>query len=252
MRLVKCLLLDLRIENLIEEDVKRIANAGSKVQRIKSLRDYYENPNYCKQCGKLIEVPLGKKAKEAKTKVFCSRSCSAKYNNALLDPAVRRGPLPFAVMCSNEDFVSFYEQSSTIDELCSKLGYKQSGGGSHQVKKRMASLGLESYSSKRVKEKSIELKTKGELISKSKYWSEWRSLVQRHARKMQANSDKPKKCQICGYDLTYEVAHIKSVSSFDEETTVAEMNNINNLIALCPNHHWEYDHGLIDLLDINV
>ena len=30
-------------------------------------------------------------------------------------------------------------------------------------------------------------------------------------------------------------------------TTIEEINNINNLIGLCPNHHWEYDNGLLEL-----
>lgn len=48
---------------------------------------------------------------------------------------------------------------------------------------------------------------------------------------------------ICGYDKHFEVAHIKAVSSFDNESKVKDINDIENLIALCPNHHWEYDNS---------
>ena len=34
---------------------------------------------------------------------------------------------------------------------------------------------------------------------------------------------------------------------FDDNNTIAEINDISNLIGLCPNHHWEYDNGLLDL-----
>ena len=55
------------------------------------------------------------------------------------------------------------------------------------------------------------------------------------------------KCAICGYDKHIEVAHIKAVSEFDDNATIGEINAITNLIGLCPNHHWEYDNGLLNL-----
>ena len=55
-------------------------------------------------------------------------------------------------------------------------------------------------------------------------------------------------CQICGYDKHVELCHIKSISSFEENTLVKEINSKDNLIMLCPNCHWELDHGLLNLL----
>ena len=52
---------------------------------------------------------------------------------------------------------------------------------------------------------------------------------------------------VCGYDKTYEVAHIKAVSEFSDDALISEINDINNLIALCPNHHWEFDHLQLDI-----
>lgn len=49
------------------------------------------------------------------------------------------------------------------------------------------------------------------------------------------------------YDKHIEIAHIKAVADFDDGTLVSEINDINNLIALCPNHHWEYDNRLLEL-----
>lgn len=43
------------------------------------------------------------------------------------------------------------------------------------------------------------------------------------------------------------MAHIKAVSEFSDDTLISEINDINNLVGLCPNHHWEYDHGLLNL-----
>ena len=61
------------------------------------------------------------------------------------------------------------------------------------------------------------------------------------------NSNKPKQCIVCNYDKHYEVAHIKSVSDFDDGSLISEINNQDNLIALCPNHHWEYDNTDFDI-----
>ena len=61
------------------------------------------------------------------------------------------------------------------------------------------------------------------------------------ARRIYQKSDKPKVCLNCGYDKHYEVAHVKAINSFPPETELSEVNNINNLIALCPTCHWEFD-----------
>ena len=61
------------------------------------------------------------------------------------------------------------------------------------------------------------------------------------------NSNKPKQCICCNYDKHYEVAHIKAVSDFNDDTLISEINDIDNLIALCPNHHWEYDNTDFDI-----
>ena len=45
------------------------------------------------------------------------------------------------------------------------------------------------------------------------------------------------------------MAHIKAVSDYDNDTLISEINDINNLVALCPNHHWEYDNNLLDLTE---
>lgn len=90
-------------------------------------------------------------------------------------------------------------------------------------------------------------KTKGELYFDRANWQSARSAIQKYARIVYMNSDKPKKCAICGYDKHFEVVHIKSVSSFSDDTLISEINDIENLVALCPNHHWEYDNTNFDI-----
>lgn len=83
--------------------------------------------------------------------------------------------------------------------------------------------------------------TKGEIFSKCKNWQSARTTIRRHAVKVYETSDKPKECNSCGYDKHYEVCHIKAVSDFPDEALVEEINSIDNLMALCPNCHWEFD-----------
>lgn len=63
-------------------------------------------------------------------------------------------------------------------------------------------------------------------------------------------SDMPKYCVYCGYDAHYEVCHIRSISDFPPEALVSDINALTNLVALCPNHHWEFDNGKLQLEDI--
>lgn len=59
------------------------------------------------------------------------------------------------------------------------------------------------------------------------------------------NSHLPKRCQVCGYDMHVELCHIKAIASFDLTSTLAEINNENNIVVLCRNHHWELDNHVL-------
>ncbi len=56
-----------------------------------------------------------------------------------------------------------------------------------------------------------------------------------------------KRCTICGYDKYVELCHKKAIGTFDKKSTIAEINSVCNLAYLCPNHHKEFDLGLIEL-----
>ena len=51
------------------------------MNREQSLKLYYENPNHCKECGKVIEVLDNQMVADVRKKLFCSHSCAASYNN---------------------------------------------------------------------------------------------------------------------------------------------------------------------------
>jgi len=57
----------------------------------------------------------------------------------------------------------------------------------------------------------------------------------------------PSCCQNCGYDKHIEVCHRRAITSFPPDTPIAVVNSLDNLVGLCPNCHWEFDHGLLQL-----
>jgi hypothetical protein len=87
--------------------------------------------------------------------------------------------------------------------------------------------------------------TKGELLNLKGY-TNYRNLLIKHANKVFDESGKSRKCHVCNYPLV-DICHIKDVSDFSEDTLIAEINNIDNLVALCPTHHREFDKKLFSL-----
>lgn len=90
--------------------------------------------------------------------------------------------------------------------------------------------------------------TKGQYKDSCRNNHNFQSSTRIHARRVYLQSSTSKKeCIICGYTLHYHVSHIKPVASFDNNAFMIIVNDINNLVALCPTHHWEYDNGHLKL-----
>lgn len=60
------------------------------------------------------------------------------------------------------------------------------------------------------------------------------------------------RCQSCSYDKHVELAHLKAVASFEPTATLKDINSPDNVLVLCRNCHWEFDHDLLPLHDIRV
>lgn len=54
-------------------------------------------------------------------------------------------------------------------------------------------------------------------------------------------------CENCNYSKHIEICHKKAISSFPKDTIISEVNDRKNIIFLCPNCHWEFDHGLLNI-----
>lgn len=87
--------------------------------------------------------------------------------------------------------------------------------------------------------------TIGELSCSSRTQAHAR--IRQQARQIFGRSDRPKRCMKCGYDRIFHVCHVIAIEKFPLTATLAEVNDLQNLVALCPNHHWEFDNGCLTL-----
>lgn len=171
---------------------------------------YEENKKVCLYCGK--DIPIGNKTPaEYKRLKFCSQSCSAIVANKNT-----KRKIYYCKRCGKP-----------IGYGHDQCGYKQLCDDCNPF--------LVDWS----------VITYGEMKSKRKY--QVNSRIREIARTLYQKSGKPQKCMNCGYDKHYEVCHIKGISTHSDDTLISEINDLDNLIALCPNCHWELDHGLLDL-----
>lgn len=88
----------------------------------------------------------------------------------------------------------------------------------------------------------IEERTLGDVLGKgsSRY-----AVVRQHACRVVREWQQ--KCAICTYDKKVHVCHKKAISDFSLDTKVGQINDPSNLVILCPNHHTEFDAGLLEL-----
>lgn len=61
-----------------------------------------------------------------------------------------------------------------------------------------------------------------------------------------------KSCWVCGYLKKVDICHLVPIADHPESALVDEINRASNLVALCPNHHWELDHDQMSTEDQNT
>lgn len=191
-------------------------------QRIKSLEKYYEDPSICLYCGKVIEVKPHQKIYDVKIKKFCSMTCRNKYCNPQ-----RRQKTSKCKTCGKtyeRYFVNGRWSLAKNCPDCQSMGYGNSISFMGKTKKDI----YDTYS--------------------SKYSA--RNAIAQNAQVVYRNKNGDNVCFLCGYEKHIETCHIKPVSDFDDLAFISEINTIHNLIALCPNCHWEFDNNALDESDL--
>lgn len=168
----------------------------------------------CKHCHKSFDK-IPSQVKKSPNH-FCSNSCSASFNNV---GKVKNKPVPRTC------------------KLC-KVSFFRNGGSTVYCAACYDSI------------PDSEDLTLGEVANglavKGRHPSWKWAVVRNFARNW--NKDKTQKpCVNCGYSKHVELAHIKAISSFPLTATLKEVNAPHNVIQLCRNCHWEFDHGLLTI-----
>lgn len=174
--------------------------------------------NICQSCGQEFEPQRNTKG------LYCSRSCSAKVNG------------------------SKYPKR-TLTNVC---GYNQCTTLIYRNQRRCAE-----HKGLRVYKNGVDVRTHGlyteqahdltlaEARKKLGYptTDEFAKFLRSHARRWAMVNLPHVSCHSCDYDKTTELAHIKPLKHFKDSDLIRHTIE-NNLVRLCPNHHWEFDHGL--------
>lgn len=158
--------------------------------------------NRCKNCGAETSNPK-----------FCSRSCSASFNNRGIKRHGKNGRI--CPKCKGKKCLE-----SNLCHTCY----------------------IEEIYTKRLQEPIKNFFTSNHLHPRFKH-----NRVRIWAKKLMVYWNIDKKCKICGYNKHVNACHIKSISKFKENTPMGMVNSKENLIYLCPNHHWELDNNILTL-----
>lgn len=195
--------------------------AWAAIQRAAAIKRYNASPRRCEHCDAKLELPTNVRPAAFKKK-FCDNSCAASHNNV---GVIRNPKRPIESReCLGCERVFTPRQKGT-------RGHNQ----------RYCSVRCAKSDTNVI---CVLAMTKAALFA-NRSWQSARSTIQKHARRLFLQSTDRHACDVCGYDKHFDVAHRRSVSDFPDDTTIAEINAITNLRPLCPNHHWEYDNGLL-------
>ena len=153
--------------------------------------------NLCKNCGKETQNPK-----------FCSRSCSASFNNKKRQKVQR-----YCITCG----ILIGEGTTCRKKYCD-----------------------ECRPNTNIQWSEITLQ---EIENKQKYQSH--SRIRELARRKVKNIPRFSRCSECGYSNHIEICHIKAIKDFDKDANIEQINDLSNLVSLCPNHHWEFDNNIL-------
>lgn len=177
----------------------------------------------CTQCNASFYRVQSQIEKSKSGLSFCSQSCSATYHN--------------------KNSKKLIDSRRKLEATCAKCGQPNSKARKY-CKDCFKEIRNDEF---------IQHMTVLELgIDQSKRQYQINSNIRALARKICSKRNHVKYCQYCGYDKHIEICHIKPISSFDSCATIMEINSPENILILCPNHHWEFDRGLITIEEVLV
>lgn len=196
---------------------KSFCNKECSNKYVAAAREKYVETVECKTCNEKFRKRTCD-IERTNNNNFCSRSCAAIYNNS--ETPKRKKEIFFCIECKQPT----QKQQRMFCETCNKLR------------------------NEKIKSTTIEQIRERECI-KGKHPSWMNPIVSGYNRTWnRALTKQP--CQYCGYSIHVELCHIIPVSKFPKEAVLSEVNSPDNLLVLCSNHHWEFDHGHLSLEQI--
>lgn len=187
----------------------------------------------CKNCNKEFNKSLSEI--KATRNNFCSRSCAATYNNK----GVQRNPPKKLIckQCKSEYTYSRKNNTYTFCTTCFSELETIRGTGLYLISEQLKQLTIGEY------------RNKESVKGKHPSWihSHIRNFCRSWNKGLTLNG-----CQVCGYKIHTEMCHIKAISEFEDTTKLYEINSPENILILCPNHHWEFDNNILKLENIPI
>lgn len=151
-------------------------------------------------------------------KKFCSRSCAASYNNH--QKPKRIGVTQTCDKCKKDLGKKWLKTRKLCDE-CLVVHHLRNSSFKSLVGERTLREYLENYTPK---------------TAANRYCG-----IRHNAAKIINRSGRAKECAVCGYSNHVEICHIKGIADHSMDSKISEINSLDNLVYLCPNHHWELD-----------
>lgn len=210
------------------------------IEEIKRAKTTEEFEFVCAHCGRSF-----KKTKREISKnnyalpKFCCQKCQKEWykENSYVTVKCKKCGKEFRILKST------YDKSENKHFFCS-----HSCSASYNNTKRERKRSEIQWVDK--EKRKIKERTLGSFIDGHKYLSTKCNEIRKDARRIIEESKREKVCAYCHnheFDDILEVHHIKGILQFDRNATIGEINDEDNLVWLCPNHHKMLEMGLITL-----
>lgn len=208
--------------NFCKKEIKKKKRYCNK-ECLKASRDLYikDNTFNCAFCQNKVYRPPSHREKVKHGRFFCTQSCSASFNNT-----GKQKNKPKERICVNCNKVYFFVWKENRSRYCSECFVPPND-----------------Y-------KLVSLKTFREKPYIKRRHPSW---AYSHLRVLNRTWNKHLSifpCQNCNYTKHIEFCHIKPISSYSEDTLLGEINHESNILILCPNCHWEFDHEKLNIENI--
>jgi len=193
--------------------------------------------NICNECGK-----------ETKNKYFCSLSCGNIFRerkNRIIKTAEYLKAPNLCKKCGKPILPKDSERLCDTKKrlCCSSKCYSHPKRNGNSCPVCGIAINQESKFCIEHRLTPILSKNKGNFLTDKDFHSK----VRANSRRAYKKSKKEMICFSCGYSVFVEICHIKPINTFLDTAIVSEINHIDNLVALCPNCHWEFDNGLLEI-----